>query len=73
MDIEKPKEKVIFKKVCDIPFCDEPPLFYEMRIKRGINIDKLRSIASVLLDKQIDDLTKEDYIEAEEILWGTLV
>ena len=67
------KEKGIFKEVCDIPFCDEPPLFYEMRIARGIRIDKLRGIASVLLDKQIDDLTKEDYIKVEEMLWGTLV
>ena len=73
MDIEKPKEKVIFSKVCDIPFCDEPRHFYELRIAKGITISKLRGIASVLLDKQIDDLTKEDYIKVEEMLWGTLV
>jgi len=58
-----------FKEICDIPFCDEKEEFFRLRCEREIKIEELRKIATVILEKSDEELTKEDLDKTEEILF----
>ena len=49
-----------YVEVCDIPYCSEPPLFYQRRIEAGLRVEDLRGNASRLFDKQDAQLTVRD-------------
>lgn len=49
-----------FVKVCDIPYCTEPEIFYWKRIKEGITVRDLRNFASELFGKPDRELTVRD-------------
>jgi hypothetical protein len=49
-----------YVEVCDIPYCSEPPLFYQRRIEAGLRVKELRENACRLFDKRDTELTIRD-------------
>ena len=49
-----------YVEVCDIPYCSEPSVFYQRRIKAGLQVMALREKACRLFDKQDHQLTLRD-------------
>ena len=49
-----------YVEVCDIPYCSEPPLFYQRRIGAGLRVGELRENACRLFEKKDIELTIRD-------------
>ncbi len=49
-----------YVEVCDLPYCSEPVLFYQERMKTGLTVNELREKASRLFEKRNEELTMGD-------------
>lgn len=47
-------------EVCDLPYCSEPDLFFERRMRAGLRVGALREEACRLFEKSNEQLTRRD-------------
>jgi hypothetical protein len=49
-----------YQEVCDLPYYTEPDVFYETRMRKGMQIRELRDHACLLFGKRNEELTVRD-------------